>query len=44
MILTSEVYTPPNAAAYGFSVFDEETGKAKHIKQSHFYSIRGKRC
>ncbi|GAB1200775.1 RmlC-like cupin domain-containing protein [Aspergillus pseudonomiae] len=38
------LYTPPNAATYGFSVFDEKTGKAFHIKQSNFYSIRGKRC
>ncbi|KAJ1715538.1 cysteine dioxygenase [Aspergillus flavus] len=38
------LYTPPNAATYGFSVFDERTGKAFHIKQSNFYSIRGKRC
>ncbi|PIG68927.1 cysteine dioxygenase [Aspergillus arachidicola] len=38
------LYTPPNAATYGFSVFDERTGRAFHIKQSNFYSIRGKRC
>ncbi|RAQ50479.1 cysteine dioxygenase [Aspergillus flavus] len=38
------LYTPPNAATYGFSVFDERTGMAFHIKQSNFYSIRGKRC
>ncbi|KJK62388.1 Cysteine dioxygenase type I [Aspergillus parasiticus SU-1] len=38
------LYTPPNAATYGFSVFDERTGRALHIKQSNFYSIRGKRC
>ncbi|KAG2418303.1 cysteine dioxygenase [Aspergillus terreus] len=38
------LYTPPNAATHGFSVFDEKTGKAQHIKQSHFYSIRGRRC
>ncbi|KAL4896649.1 RmlC-like cupin domain-containing protein [Aspergillus ambiguus] len=37
------LYTPPNAATHGFSVFDGKTGKAQHIKQSHFYSIRGKR-
>ncbi|KAB8213978.1 RmlC-like cupin domain-containing protein [Aspergillus novoparasiticus] len=37
------LYTPPNAATYGFSVFDEQTGRAFHIKQSNFYSIRGKR-
>ncbi|KAB8078580.1 RmlC-like cupin domain-containing protein [Aspergillus leporis] len=38
------LYTPPNAATHGFSIFDEKTGKACHIKQSHFYSIRGKPC
>ncbi|KKK15213.1 hypothetical protein AOCH_006562 [Aspergillus ochraceoroseus] len=38
------LYTPPNAATYGFSVFDEKSGKASHIKQSHFYSVRGERC
>ncbi|KAF5864186.1 hypothetical protein ETB97_008392 [Aspergillus alliaceus] len=38
------LYTPPNAAAYGFSVFDERTGKASHIKQTNYYSIRGERC
>ncbi|RHZ59745.1 putative cysteine dioxygenase Cdo1 [Aspergillus thermomutatus] len=40
----STVYTPPNAATYGFCVFDEKTGKASRVKQSHFYSIRGERC
>ncbi|RHZ58109.1 hypothetical protein CDV55_104266 [Aspergillus turcosus] len=38
------LYTPPNAATYGFCVFDEKTGKASRVKQSHFYSIRGERC
>ncbi|KAJ5157274.1 uncharacterized protein N7482_008374 [Penicillium canariense] len=37
------VYTPPNAANYGFSLFDERTGKSSHIKQTNFYSVRGKR-
>ena len=37
------VYTPPNAAKEGFCLYDEKTGKAKHIKQTHFYSVRGKR-
>ncbi|KAL6231161.1 hypothetical protein BDW75DRAFT_221012 [Aspergillus navahoensis] len=41
--ISLHLYTPPNAANYGFSVFDEKSGKASHIKQSHFYSIRGKR-
>ncbi|OJJ50299.1 hypothetical protein ASPZODRAFT_128920 [Penicilliopsis zonata CBS 506.65] len=26
------LYTPPNAADYGFHIFDEETGQASHIK------------
>ncbi|KAL4815223.1 RmlC-like cupin domain-containing protein [Aspergillus spinulosporus] len=43
MAISLHLYTPPNAANYGFCVFDEKTGKASHIKQSHFYSIRGKR-
>ncbi|KAL4927949.1 putative cysteine dioxygenase Cdo1 [Aspergillus undulatus] len=43
MAISLHLYTPPNAANYGFSVFDEKSGKACHIKQSHFYSIRGKR-
>ncbi|KAL4871555.1 hypothetical protein BDV12DRAFT_163961 [Aspergillus spectabilis] len=41
--ISLHLYTPPNAANYGFSVFDEKSGKACHIKQSHFYSVRGKR-
>ncbi|CEL09126.1 RmlC-like cupin domain-containing protein [Aspergillus pseudodeflectus] len=42
--ISLHLYTPPNAANYGFSVFDEKSGKACHIKQSHFYSVRGARC
>ncbi|KAL4741831.1 RmlC-like cupin domain-containing protein [Aspergillus similis] len=41
--ISLHLYTPPNAANYGFCIFDEKSGKASHIKQSHFYSIRGKR-
>ncbi|KAJ5690988.1 hypothetical protein N7488_011723 [Penicillium malachiteum] len=41
--ISLHLYTPPNAAKEGFCLFDEKTGKAKHIKQSHFYSVRGKR-
>ncbi|CAG7924122.1 unnamed protein product [Penicillium olsonii] len=37
------LYTPPNAAIHGFSIYDERTGKARHIKQTNFYSFRGKR-
>ncbi|KAL4911242.1 hypothetical protein BDW74DRAFT_6587 [Aspergillus multicolor] len=42
--ISLHLYTPPNAAHYGFSIFDEKSGKASHIKQSHFYSIRGERA
>ncbi|GKZ90430.1 hypothetical protein AnigIFM59636_002251 [Aspergillus niger] len=38
------LYTPPNAATHGFSIFDDKTGKACHIKTSHVYSVRGERC
>ncbi|KAJ5678918.1 hypothetical protein N7462_007162 [Penicillium macrosclerotiorum] len=41
--ISLHLYTPPNAANHGFSLFDERTGKASHIKQTHFYSVRGKR-
>lgn len=37
------VYTPPNAAVHGFCLYDERTGEAKHIKQTNYYSVRGKR-
>ncbi|PGH04842.1 cysteine dioxygenase [Polytolypa hystricis UAMH7299] len=37
------LYTPPNAAHYGFSVFDEQTGKARHIKQSNFFTRKGQK-
>ncbi|PYH95005.1 cysteine dioxygenase [Aspergillus ellipticus CBS 707.79] len=37
------LYTPPNAATHGFSIFDDKTGKASHIKSSHLYSVRGER-
>ena len=43
MLTSSLVYTPPNAARDGFCLYDEGTGKAKHVKQSYFYSLRGKR-
>lgn len=36
MILTlSKVYTPPNAADYGYHIFDEATGSASHVSQAH---------
>ncbi|KAF3394504.1 Cysteine dioxygenase [Penicillium rolfsii] len=41
--ISLHLYTPPNAANYGFSLFDETTGKSIHIKQTNFYSVRGKR-
>ncbi|KAL1971119.1 hypothetical protein VTN77DRAFT_70 [Rasamsonia byssochlamydoides] len=37
------LYTPPNAANYGFCIFDEKTGRSRHIKQCEFYSRKGKR-
>ncbi|KAJ5616035.1 hypothetical protein N7537_001149 [Penicillium hordei] len=37
------LYTPPNAAIYGFGIYDERTGKARHIKQTNYYSFRGHR-
>ncbi|KAF2199268.1 cysteine dioxygenase type I [Delitschia confertaspora ATCC 74209] len=37
------VYTPPNAAVYGCYVFDENTGRASHVKQNNYYSDRGQR-
>ncbi|KAJ5654368.1 hypothetical protein N7490_001371 [Penicillium lividum] len=37
------LYTPPNAAKEGFCIYDDKTGKANHIKQTHYYSVRGKR-
>jgi cysteine dioxygenase len=37
------VYTPPNAAIHGFSLYDEGSGRARHIKQTNYYSVRGKR-
>ncbi|CAG8291306.1 unnamed protein product [Penicillium salamii] len=37
------LYTPPNAAIHGFCIYDERTGKARHIKQTNFYSYRGQR-
>ncbi|KAI9931865.1 hypothetical protein ASPWEDRAFT_37234 [Aspergillus wentii DTO 134E9] len=42
--ISLHLYTPPNAATFGFNVFDEKTGKSNHIKQSNFYSDRGQRC
>ncbi|CEJ54284.1 Putative Cysteine dioxygenase [Penicillium brasilianum] len=39
--ISLHLYTPPNAANYGFSLFDEKTGKSVHIKQTNFYSVRG---
>ncbi|CAL5867300.1 uncharacterized protein PFLUO_LOCUS1515 [Penicillium psychrofluorescens] len=41
--ISLHLYTPPNAAIHGFCLYDEKTGKAKHIKQSNFYSFRGLR-
>lgn len=42
-LLLMSVYTPPNAAHYGFSIFDERTGQSRHIKQSNFFSDKGQK-
>lgn len=31
------VYTPPNAADYGYHIFDEATGSASHVPQARSY-------
>ncbi|RAO64342.1 uncharacterized protein BHQ10_000354 [Talaromyces amestolkiae] len=41
--ISLHLYTPPNAANYGFSIFDEQTGKSSHIKQCDFYSRGGEK-
>ncbi|KLJ10339.1 cysteine dioxygenase [Blastomyces silverae] len=41
--ISLHLYTPPNAAQYGFSLFDEKTGKSRHIKQSMFFSSKGQK-
>ncbi|KAK2767478.1 Cysteine dioxygenase [Arachnomyces sp. PD_36] len=35
------LYTPPNAAQFGCSVFDEKTGQSHHTKQCNFFSFKG---
>ena len=41
--LICSVYAPPNAAKEGCQVFDEETGKAKHVVRYDLYSEMGQR-
>ncbi|KAF4761297.1 hypothetical protein N7455_002362 [Penicillium solitum] len=41
--ISLHLYTPPNAAIHGFGIYDERTGKARHIKQTNYYSFRGHR-
>ncbi|KAL2223083.1 cysteine dioxygenase [Thermoascus aurantiacus ATCC 26904] len=41
--ISLHLYTPPNAANYGFCLFDEKTGRSQHIKQADFYSRKGQR-
>ncbi|CAG8888188.1 unnamed protein product [Penicillium egyptiacum] len=41
--ISLHLYTPPNAAIHGFCTYDERTGKARHIKQTNYYSFRGQR-
>ncbi|KAI9824154.1 MAG: Cysteine dioxygenase [Sarea resinae] len=38
------LYTPPNAAKVGCHMYDEKTGKSRHIQQSYFFSELGERC
>jgi cysteine dioxygenase len=37
LVLTeaSPVYTPPNAADYGYNIYNEKTGKASFVPQAH---------
>ncbi|MCJ1244183.1 Cysteine dioxygenase [Trapelia coarctata] len=37
------LYTPPNAVKIGFHMFDEFTGRANHVQQSHFFSKEGQK-
>ncbi|KAJ5178741.1 Cysteine dioxygenase [Penicillium capsulatum] len=32
------LYTPPNAADYGYNIFDEATGRASYVSQAHSVS------
>ncbi|KAK2769838.1 Cysteine dioxygenase [Emmonsiellopsis sp. PD_33] len=41
--ISLHLYTPPNAAHFGFSLFDERTGRSQHIKQAKFFSNKGHR-
>ncbi|KAJ6119497.1 hypothetical protein N7523_003777 [Penicillium sp. IBT 18751x] len=41
--ISLHLYTPPHAATHGFCLFDETTGKGNHIKQTKYFSVRGKR-
>lgn len=38
ILTTRQVYTPPNAADYGYHIFDEATGSASHVSQAHLVS------
>ena len=40
MLICIVVYTPPNAADYGYNIFDEATGSASHVSQAHSVSKR----
>ncbi|KAF2738713.1 cysteine dioxygenase type I [Polyplosphaeria fusca] len=35
------LYTPPNAAVYGCHVYDERTGRPRHIQQCDYFSEYG---
>ncbi|KAL8964046.1 MAG: hypothetical protein Q9183_004748 [Haloplaca sp. 2 TL-2023] len=38
------VYTAPNAVIDGCKIFNEATGKSKHVKEYEYYSKFGKLC
>ncbi|KAJ5670782.1 Cysteine dioxygenase [Penicillium maclennaniae] len=35
LAVSLHLYTPPNAADYGYNIFDEATGSASHVSQAH---------
>lgn len=37
LMIFPKVYTPPNAADYGYHIFDEATGSASHVPQARSY-------
>lgn len=41
-LINKSVYTPPNLARFGCSVFSQKTGAASHLHSSHFFSEMGR--